>query len=199
MKIEIKIKMSKSHSNDYVVGIGAANVDIYAKSLIPLKEKYDHPSKISTSIGGVIRNILCNLSLLGIKTKILNAIGDDVYGKKILEDCIRNNIDIDNVLKIPNESSNIFMQILDDNNDMHMAFCDMTINKKINVEYLKSNYNILKNSKVIIIDPSLPNESIEYLINFFGEKIYVDPISDLYAQKIKPYIPKIFAITPNKT
>ena len=163
--------MSKIDSNDYVVRIGAANVDIYAESLIPLKEKYDHPSKISTSIGGVTRNILCNLSLLGVKTKLLNAIGDDVYGKKILDDCIHNNIDINNVLKISNESSNIFMQILSDHNDMHMAFCDMTIIKHISVEYLKSNESILKNSKAIILDPSLPNESIEYLVNLFGDKV----------------------------
>ena len=43
------------------------------------------------------------------------------------------------------------------------------------------------------------DESIEYLINNFGEKIYLDPISNEYARKIKPYINKIYAIKPNKT
>ena len=42
----------------YVVGIGAANVDIYCKSSINIREHFDHPAKISYSPGGVTRNIL---------------------------------------------------------------------------------------------------------------------------------------------
>ena len=189
----------KSTNEEYVVGIGAANLDIYGKSLIYLKPKYDHPSKITTSVGGVTRNVLCNLSLLKINTKLLATIGEDMFGKIILEDCIKNNIDINNVLKIKNESTGVFMQIFDNKNDMHMALCDMTINKNITVEYLTKNKNLLKNAKIICFDPSLPVDSIKYLIENYGSKIYLDPLSDEYALKIKPYIDKIFAIKPNKT
>ena len=184
---------------DYVVGIGSANLDIYGKSLIDLKPKYDHPSKITTSVGGVTRNVLCNLSLLKVQTKLLAALGDDVFGKIILEDCLKNNIDINNILKIKDESSGVFMQILDNKNDMHMALCDMSINKNITVNYLKKNENILKNAKIIFFDPSLPLDSIEYLVNTFGEKIYLDPLSDEYAKKIKPFINRIYTLKPNKT
>ena len=188
-----------SLSEEYVVGIGAANLDIYGKSLIDLKPKYDHPSKITTSVGGVTRNVLCNLSLLKIQTKLLATIGEDMFGKIILEDCIKNHIDINNVLKIKNESTGVFMQIFDNKNDMHMALCDMSINKNITVDYLIKNENLLKNAKIIFFDPSLPEESIKYLITNFGEKIYLDPLSDEYALKIKPFISKIYAIKPNKT
>ena len=189
----------KSLNEEYVVGIGAANLDIYGKSLIDLKPKYDHPSKITTSVGGVTRNVLCNLSLLKIQTKLLATIGEDMFGEIILEDCIKNNIDINNVLKIKNESTGVFMQIFDNKNDMHMALCDMSINKNITVDYLTKNENLLKNAKIIFFDPSLPEESIKYLITNFGEKIYLDPLSDEYALKIKPFINKIYAIKPNKT
>ena len=188
-----------SLSEEYVVGIGAANLDIYGKSLIDLKPKYDHPSKITTSVGGVTRNVLCNLSLLKIQTKLLATIGEDMFGKIILEDCIKNHIDINNVLKIKNESTGVFMQIFDNKNDMHMALCDMSINKNITVDYLIKNENLLKNAKIIFFDPSLPEESIKYLITNFGEKIYLDPLSDEYALKVKLFINKIYAIKPNKT
>ena len=194
-----KNNLTVEKDEDYVVGIGSANLDIYGKSLIDLKPKYDHPSKISTSVGGVTRNVLCNLSLLKIPTKLLAALGEDIFGKIIIEDCIKNNIDINDILKIKNESSGVFMQILDNKNDMHMALCDMSINKYLTVEYLKNNENILKKAKIIFFDPSLPVESIEYLINLFGDKIYLDPVSDEFAKKIKPYINKIYAIKPNKT
>ena len=91
------------------------------------------------------------------------------------------------------------MQILDNKNDMHMALCDMSINKNITVNYLKKNENILKNAKIIFFDPSLPLDSIEYLVNTFGEKIYLDPLSDEYAKKIKPFINRIYTLKPNKT
>ena len=195
----ISEKPNTIQAEDYVVGIGAANLDIYGKSLIDLIPKYDHPSKITTSIGGVTRNVLCNLSLLKVKTKLMATLGEDVFGKMIIEDCIKNNIDINNILTIKDESTGVFMQIFDNKNDMHMALCDMSINKNITINYLKEKENILKKSKIIFFDPSLPNESIEYLINNFGEKIYLDPISDEYARKIKPYINKIYAIKPNKT
>ena len=195
----MNLNSENSKDEDYVVGIGSANLDIYGKSLIDLQPKYDHPSKITTSVGGVTRNVLCNLSLLKVPSKLFAALGDDIFGKIILEDCIKNNIDINNVLKIKDGSSGVFMQILDNKNDMHMALCDMSINKNITVNYLKKNENILKKAKIIFFDPSLPLDSIEYLINTFGEKIYLDPLSDEYAKKIKPYINKIFALKPNKT
>ena len=184
---------------DYVVGIGSANVDIYGKSLIGLKPKYDPPSKIMTSVGGVTRNVLCNLSSLNIHTKLITTLGEDIFGSMIIEDCLKNNIDVNNIVKIKNESSGVFIQILDSKNDMHMALCDMSVNKNITVEYLKSNGDILQKAKIIFFDPSLPIESIEYLINLFGVKIYLDPISDEYEKKIIPYINKIFALNPNKT
>ena len=195
----MNLNSENSKDEDYVVGIGSANLDIYGKSLIDLQPKYDHPSKITTSVGGVTRNVLCNLSLLKVPSKLLAALGDDIFGKIILEDCIKNNIDINNILTIKDGSSGVFMQILDNKNDMHMALCDMSINQNITVNYLKKNENILKKAKIIFFDPSLPLESIEYLINTFGEKIYLDPLSDEYAKKIKPYINKIFALKPNKT
>ena len=194
-----KKNLTNQKDEDYVVGIGSANVDIYGKSLIGLKPKYDPPSKIMTSVGGVTRNVLCNLSSLNIHTKLLTTLGEDIFGSMIIEDCLKNNIDVNNIVKIKNESSGVFIQILDSKNDMHMALCDMSVNKNITVEYLKNNGDILQKAKIIFFDPSLPIESIEYLINLFGVKIYLDPISDEYEKKIIPYINKIFALNPNKT
>ena len=42
---------------DYIVGIGASNVDVYGKSRIPLREHYDHPADIVSSVGGVMHNV----------------------------------------------------------------------------------------------------------------------------------------------
>ena len=185
-------------NKEYIVGIGAANIDIYGKSHIDLKEAYDHPAKIYTSLGGVTRNILNNLSYLNINTKLFSAVGDDFFGRSIIEGCKDNGIDVDNVIEVNNCGSGIFIQILNNENDMHLALCDMSIIKYINVNYLKERKKVLDNAKVIIFDPSLNIETIKYLINNYKDKaLFLDPISEEYAKKIKKYIPYLHTFKPN--
>ena len=186
--------------DNYIVGIGAANVDIYGKSNIKIREHFDHPSIINTTVGGVTRNILENAVKLGINAKMLTAVGDDIYGEFVIKQMTKVGIDAKNVKVAKNERTGIFMQVQDANNDMHLALCDMSISKNINIDYIKKNNNLLKKAKAIVLDPSLDNKVIEYLLDTYNSiPIFVDPISDLYAKKIKPYLNKLYCIKPNKT
>ena len=189
-----------SRSDDYVVGIGAANVDIYGKSKTKIKTHYDHPSIISTSVGGVTRNVLENMSLLGNQTKLLSTVGDDVYGDLIIKHSKDVGIDVSNVIKVAGYSSGLFMQVKDDDNDMYLALCDMSVNEKIDTKYIISKNKIIEKSKTIIIDPSLNEDVIEEIIDRYSNiPIFIDPVSDNYAKKLKPYIGKIFACKPNRS
>lgn len=192
--------MTKSSKNKYIVGIGAANVDIYAKSDIRIRPHYDHPSIIKTTPGGVTRNILENASKLGVKTKLLTAVGDDIYGDIVLDSCLKAGIDTKNILKIKGARTGIFMQVQNNNNDMHLAMCDMSISKNINIKYINSKDKLIKRAKALVLDPSLDIEVIEYILNrYTNVPIFVDPISDLYAKKIKPYLNRIYCIKPNRS
>ena len=181
----------------YVVGIGAANVDIYGKSNINIKLHYDHPSIINTGVGGVTRNILENISLLGIKTVLLTAVGDDIYGHLIRSKSNKAHIDVSKVLKVKGARSGIFMQVQDKNNDMHRALCDMSISKHISISYIKKNSTVIKNASAIILDPSIEDEVFEYVLNNFKVPVFVDPISVGYAKKMKKYVGKVYCIKPN--
>lgn len=192
--------MATSSKNKYIVGIGAANVDIYAKSDIRIRPHYDHPSIIKTTPGGVTRNILENASKLGVKTKLLTAVGDDIYGDIVLDSCLKAGIDTKNILKIKGARTGIFMQVQNNNNDMHLAMCDMSISKNINIKYINSKDKLIKRAKALVLDPSLDIEVIEYILNrYTNVPIFVDPISDLYAKKIKPYLNRIYCIKPNRS
>ncbi|MBQ1508774.1 MAG: winged helix-turn-helix transcriptional regulator [Erysipelotrichaceae bacterium] len=185
---------------DYFVGIGAANVDLYGKSEIAIREHYDHPAKIHTSPGGVSRNILDVLSRLDVRTKLLSAVGDDFFGELILKESARRGIDMNDVLVVKGAHSGIFMQVLDDHNDMHLALCDMSVNEHIDIPYLREKEKILQGAKAIAFDPSLPVPVLEYLLDHYSKKaLFLDPVSDLYAEKIRPYLSKIFAVKPNRT
>lgn len=186
---------------DYVVGIGAANVDVYGKSKIKIRTHYDHPADIFSNAGGVTRNILENYALLGGEAKLLTAIGDDSYGHVITDSCNRVGVDVSNVLIEKGATSGVFMQIQDENNDMYLAICDMSILNYLNSKYINDNKDIILNARAVLFDPSISHDSIEALLDLCCEKVetYCDPISDEYALKIKPYISRIDCIKPNKT
>ena len=182
----------------YVVGIGAAIVDIYGRSDVRIRLHYDHPSTINTSVGGVSRNILENIARLSLKTCLLSAVGDDIYGNEVLERSARAGIDVSKVLKVKGARTGIFMQVQDSNNDMHIALCDMSIASHLNVEYIKTKTSLLKKAAAIVLDPSLKKEVIGYVLeNHADVPVFVDPISDNYARRIRPYLSGIYCIKPN--
>lgn len=186
--------------NKYIVGIGAANVDIYGSSSLEIRRHFDHPATIKTGVGGVTRNILENISRLGLNTKLLTAVGDDIYGDLIKEVSNKAGIDTDHVLTVRNGRTGLFMQVMDNHNDMELALCDMSICEKINVSYIKKKAKLIKGAEALIIDPSLKKEVLDYIFDTFADvPIFLDPISDNYAISIKPHLSKIYCLKPNKS
>ena len=184
----------------YVVGIGATNVDIYCKSKIEIKDHYDHPSDISYTPGGVTRNILENIHKLGLNTKLLTCVGDDIYGSYLLEKIKESGIDNSSIDVVKGGRTGLFVQVQDKNNDMHIAMCDMNILSHIDVKFIKKKEKVFKGASGIVLDPSLDKEVLDYIFDNFADiPIFVDPISDMYAKKIRPYLPKIYCIKPNQS
>ena len=188
------------NEESYIVGIGASNVDVYGKSRIPLREHYDHPADIVSSIGGVMHNIIVNYTRLLGKAKMITALGDDSYGRMILEDFRENGIDTSESLQVKGKSSGVFIQIQDENNDMHMAICDMSILENITPDFIFSKQKLLANANLVVIDPSLSDETIQTIIEVCRDvtPIYIDPISDNFAAKLRPYVKDFELIKPNR-
>ena len=184
---------------DYIVGIGACNVDVYGKSRIPIRTHYDHPADISSSVGGVMHNIICNFIRLGGNGRLITAYGTDSYGKTILEHCLRENIDLNRSLCVKGATSGIFMQVQDENNDMYLAICDMSVLEHLTPEYIAGQEKTLLNAGLVVIDPSLREDTIEEIIRICRDRVplYIDPISDNYALKMRPYAGSFTLIKPN--
>lgn len=81
-----------------VVGIGAANMDIHVRSRNPVVMRDSNPSFMTSSVGGVTRNILENLARLGTATKLLSAVGDDAAAQMILQHSTLSGIDMSHAL-----------------------------------------------------------------------------------------------------
>ena len=96
------------NNGDYIVGIGAANVDVHGRSKKAINLHDSNPGHMNTSAGGVTRNVSENFARLGGNVKLITAVGDDVYADKICAECTAAGIDISHILKVDILRQHIF-------------------------------------------------------------------------------------------
>jgi len=183
----------------YISIVGGTNIDIQGFPTNNLILKDSNPGVVKISFGGVGRNIGENLVRLGIETKLISAIGDDVYGRKILEESRKINLNMEESLILRENSTSTYLSILGGNGDMSVAISHMDIIDKISVDFIKNKKNIIENSKLCIIDTNISKETIEYIINNYkGVDFFLDTVSTTKAKKIKDIIGYFHTIKPNK-
>lgn len=185
----------------YVLGIGAANVDIHGKSRAKLNMRDSNPGFMTSSTGGVTRNVSENVARLGNDAKLITAIGDDVYGEKIKKDSMEAGIDISSIYTVKGHPSSTYMTILDESGDMLCALSDMRVLEHLPLEYLESKTELIKEAKLVTIDPSLPLDAMEKIIELcepLGVPVFMDPVSTAYSKVIEPLVGHFHTIKPNE-
>lgn len=185
-------------SGAYAVVVGGVNMDIGGRSFGPLVAADSNPGVISTSLGGVGRNIAHNLALLGTDVRLLTAYGDDVYGQRIAASCSELGIDVSHALRIPGAATSMYLYIAGPDGDMSVALSDMQIAKRITPAYLAANLSTLQNAQVVIADTNIPAESLVYLAENCTQPLFCDPVSTIKAEKLRPILHRIHTLKPNR-
>lgn len=186
-----------SNEKSEVVVIGGANIDITGVSDNSLIAEDSNPGSISLALGGVGRNIGENLARLGVNVKLISAIGDDLYGEKILEESSAVGLDMSLTKKYTDSATSVYLQVLNSNKHMSVAIADMNIMEKITIELLEKNHRHLDNATVIVADGNLTEEAILYLANAYGDKLFFDSVSSSKTYKIKDCFNKFLCLAPN--
>jgi len=188
--------MSKEN---FVSIIGGTNIDIVGFSNDELRLNDSNPGNIKFSLGGVGRNIGENLCRLEVSTKLISVIGNDMYGRKIIDEGREIGLDLEYSLKLDGESTSVYMSVLDYSGDMKVAISSMDIYDKMTIEFIKTKKSVIESSRICIIDTNIPKEVIEYVVNNFkNTKFFLDTVSSSKAVKVKDIIHKFHTIKPNK-
>lgn len=191
---------SQQHSSRYVVGIGAANIDLMGRSANPLVMEDSNPGDIHMSVGGVTHNILANASLLGVKTKLVTTLGDDLFADEVRRHCDKVGIDWSDCVVIPGHGSAMYLSLHDNLGEMALAVSDMHLFQRLTVEHLERKREVLENAGAILIDTCLPVAVLEYLAGAYGDRIpiYVDPVSTGYAKRLAGSLKGFHTLKPNR-
>ena len=186
-------------SEPYVLGIGAANIDVHGKSRVPIVMRDSNPGHLRTSAGGVTRNVLENLARLGVRTKLISAVGADLYGEMVLRSSASAGIDISGVVTVPGAASSCYISVLDQKGDMLVAMSDMGILENVTPELVHSHGDELLAAESVVCDPCLPVETIEAIISEAGDTpVFLDPVSTSYARKVRHLVGGLSCIKPNR-
>ena len=185
-------------SGSYAVVIGGVNIDIGGRSYRPLVAKDSNPGKVTTSLGGVGRNIAHNMSLLGVDVRMLTAYGDDIYGQRIATSCAELGIDLSCALLIPGGTTPTYIFLNDHDGDMALALSDMEICERITPAYLSNHMTLINNAELVVIDTNIPRESIAFLAERCTAPIFADPVSTAKATKLQGVLGKIHTFKPNR-
>ena len=153
---------------------------------------------MSLSLGGVGRNIAHNLSLLGTDVHLLAAYGDDLHGQQVASSCAALGIDLSHGLKVPGGTTSTYLYLTDERGEMALAVSDMSICEKVTPEYLAENLSLLQNAQVVVADTNIPRESLLWLAENCTAPLFIDPVSTVKAEKLRPILHKIHTLKPNR-
>lgn len=183
-----------------IVGVGAANVDVHAQSRKGIVMRDSNPSFMATSVGGVTRNILENLSRQGVSVSLLSAVGDDLFGEKIARDSTAAGIDMTHLHVKPGAVSSTYIAILDERGDMLLGMSDMRIIEDLPNAYLDEHAQLLQQAEAIVCDACVPVQLLDHLLTITAgaTPVLIDPVSTAYARQMEPIAGKFALIKPNE-
>ena len=181
-----------------IVGIGAANVDIMGESAARLVMEDSNPGTLSVSVGGVTRNVCENTARLGLPTRLITTVGEDMYGEKIRSWCRECGIATDSFITLPGKNSSSYVSI--HRSEMAVALSDMRILQELTPARLEPMRDKLSAAAAIVVDGCLPQETLRYIIRTFGGSvpIFADPVSTAYARRMRPVLRGIDTLKPNR-
>ncbi|MDB1123507.1 PfkB family carbohydrate kinase [Vibrio algarum] len=184
--------------NRYATVIGGANMDLCGRSTAALIHGDSNPGQLTSSAGGVARNIADNLSRLGSAVQFIGAMGDDNWGEQLKSACREAGVGVEHCLTVTGATSSSYLSIHGPDGEMQLALNDMKLIDRLNAEQLAQREGAIARSTAIVLDANLSHGALEYLFHVHSDiDIFVDPVSSVKAPKLLPFLDKIHTLKPN--
>ncbi len=183
-----------------VLVIGAAGMDIIANMVMSPANGTSMPASIRSSFGGVARNIAENLSRLGLDVFLMTIVGDDFYGKALLDKIEEVGVDTRACFILDKQRTGIYLAALDHERNVRLAMGDMQILKYLSSKKIQQFSDLFSKVGLVYLDANIPPKTIRTIFDLaFQEKVpvCVDPTSTLLATRFLPYLDQVMMVNPN--
>lgn len=196
----MNLSLDRTHSNDrFVLVLGGANMDISGSTTQPLILSDSNPGRIRCAPGGVARNVAENLARLGNTTRLLTAVGDDLYGSSLLHATHKAGVDVRGSWVLAGEATSTYLSLHGPDGDMAIAVNDMGILETITPARLVPCALWVQQATALVVDCNVSAQALEWLFaNHGATPIFVDAVSAFKCQRIRPWLAHVHLLKVNR-
>lgn len=180
--------------------IGGANIDISAKYTAPVSATGEsHHGQISTSAGGVARNIAENLVRLGSSVQLITGLGDDAFSASIRASLNLPRLDISCCYTSSDCPSDSYLSLYDMTGELISAVNQMQLVNKLTPSYLQPFAEQITGAALIIADCNLPPDTIYWLAGLPDRPaLFFDGVSMEKITRLQPCLDQIDGLKCNR-
>ena len=187
------------HTAPYVTVVGGVNMDIGAVSAGKLVARDSNPGHVTTSLGGVGRNIAHNLALLGRDVHLISAVGSDFYGETLLEQTRQAGVNVSSCIRLHGHNTSTYLSIANQQEETVLAINDTHILQQLTPQLLNGSRDLIRHSGVVLADCNLTAEAIEWVFTIADDiPVFIDTVSEFKAEKMKTWFTRIHTLKPTQ-
>jgi len=149
------------------------------------------------SPGGAGRNQAENLCMLGIRTKLITAFGDDGNAEKIRSNCKETGMDTENSIVVPGGRTSIYLSIINKEGELQYGISDMEIMQNLTPEIMKRRMPIINKSCLCLAETNLREETLKYLAENCKVPLFAETVSLAKAGRLREILGKIHLLCAN--
>lgn len=183
----------------FVLVLGGANMDISDSTTQPLVLSDSNPGRIRCAPGGVARNVAENLARLGNTTRLLAAVGDDLYGRSLLDTTRQAGVDVHGSWVLAGEATSTYLSLHGPDGDMAVAVNDMGILECITPERLAPCAPWVQQAAALVVDCNVNAQALEWLFaNRGATPVFVDAVSAFKCVRMLPWLAHVHLLKVNR-
>jgi pseudouridine kinase len=183
-----------------VLVIGAAGWDMVGSVTADLMPHTSNPAKIRLSFGGAARNVAENLLRLGTPVTLLTVVGNDETGERLVRDIAEVGANVDAVLHSSQNPTGSYLAVVNREGKLEYGLDDMSVLAELSPKFIHAHENLFKQASLVFVDANLSRETLKTIMSIARRMrlpVCADPISELLAQKLIPYLPRLRLVVPN--
>ncbi len=180
-----------------LIVIGGMNLDVLGVPDKPLMPRDSTPGSVTLRPGGVGRNIAARLRELGADVSLITALGSDDRAELLSRLCRSSGIDLS--LSVPTDCpAPCYLCIHDHLGDMALAVNDMSAMEKLTPDAMRLRMETVNSADACVLDANLSAETLAFIAENAAVPLILDPVSCAKAPRVKPILPYLTAIKPNR-
>ena len=182
-----------------IVVVGSINMDLVTQApRIPRPGETVTGTGFQLHPGGKGANQAVAAAKLGYPCILLGAVGDDVFGRDLLQSLNGYGVETRYIATIPGSSGTA--SIVVDSKAENAIVVTPGSNVHVTAEYLQRNVEIIRNAGIVLLQLEIPRETVEWLVDYCAENHVMVMLDPAPAATLSPSVLKeVDWFTPNQT